>query len=98
MNTTVSLNGTWELLEQPLETGPNAVSRIVRRKRGWVETPVPGDIRHALRPETGEAVDRSDGVRLAAQREFEAGVEERVEGTEVVCHAFGWAISASPEP
>ena len=44
----VSLAGTWELHDEPITCPPQAHRRIARRKRGWLPTPVPGDVREGL--------------------------------------------------
>ena len=46
--TDVSLAGTWELHDEPIACPATEHRRIARLRRGWVPTPVPGDVRQGL--------------------------------------------------
>ena len=44
----ILLDGTWELRDEDLDCGAEDAPRILKLKRGWIPTPVPGDVRQGL--------------------------------------------------
>ncbi len=46
--TDISLNGTWDVIDRPISAGPEQHRRIAARKSGWMQAPVPGDVRQGL--------------------------------------------------
>ena len=42
------LNGTWELIDEPLATTAEDAGRVLARTDGWIQQPVPGDIHQGL--------------------------------------------------
>jgi len=44
----VLLNGRWQLRHEPLSCGPDQADRIAELPDGWIDTPVPGDVRQGL--------------------------------------------------
>jgi len=45
---TLSLNGTWSLLERPLPYGPDKADEVLASEDGWLPAEVPGDASAAL--------------------------------------------------
>ena len=46
--TEIILNGTWQLHEEPISTLADAGPRIASQSGGWIDQPVPGDVRQGL--------------------------------------------------
>ena len=44
----ILFNGTWQLRDEAIDVGADHASRIVAAKRGWIDQPVPGDVRQGL--------------------------------------------------
>ena len=44
----LSLSGTWELRDEPIDCRSDQHKRIARLRRGWIPTPIPGDVRQGL--------------------------------------------------
>ena len=44
----ISLEGAWQLRGESIDAKVSEAKRISKLKRGWIETPVPGDVRQGL--------------------------------------------------